>query len=195
MEAADRAHFGALLRQFRLDAGMTQQNLAERSKLSVESISTLERGARTRPRRDTVGLLALALQLTPEREARLRSAIDSSRRPQHDGAANASLLRLVRPDGHATPRSNLPQQMTSFVGRQREAGELAELLSKHRLVTVVGAGGVGKTRLAVQLGSNWLDRFTDGVWLADLAPLADQTLVATAVLSCACNFRQRREST
>jgi predicted ATPase/transcriptional regulator with XRE-family HTH domain len=183
MHAHGRAHFGALLRQFRLDAGMTQQNLAERAKLSVEAISTLERGARTRPQRETVDLLALALELTPEREVLLRSAIDSSRRPPHNSAVNASLLRLVRPDAHATPRNNLPQQMTSFVGRQRDVGEVAELLSKHRLVTVVGAGGVGKTRLAVQLGSNLLDRFPDGVWLVDLAPLVDQTLVATAVLT------------
>ena len=57
MEAASRPHFGTLLRQFRLDAGMTQQDLAERAKLSVEAIGTLERGARTRPYRETVVLL------------------------------------------------------------------------------------------------------------------------------------------
>ena len=71
MEAAGRPDFGALLRQFRLDAGMTQQELAERAKLSVEAISTLDRGARTRPYRETVVLLGRALRLSPEREALL----------------------------------------------------------------------------------------------------------------------------
>ena len=61
MEGASRLDFGALLRQFRLDAGMTQEQLAERAKLSVEGISALERGARTRPYRETVVLLAGAL--------------------------------------------------------------------------------------------------------------------------------------
>ena len=81
MEAAGRPHFGALLRQFRLDAGMTQQELAERAKLSVEAISTLERGARTRPHRETVVLLGRALELSPEREALLASAIGIAHPP------------------------------------------------------------------------------------------------------------------
>src|ERR1700730_6759084 len=185
MESAGRPHFGALLRHFRLDAGMTQQELAERAKLSVEAISLLERGARTRPQRETVVLLGLALELSPEREALLGSAIGiahPSRRRERPEPLNASLLRIVR-DIQPTPRHNLPRQLTSFVGRQREAGEIAALLSEHRLVTVVGAGGVGKTRVAVQLGSVLLDDSPDGVWLFDLAPLVDQTLVASAVLT------------
>ncbi|MGC2407060.1 MAG: helix-turn-helix transcriptional regulator [Candidatus Cybelea sp.] len=82
MEPAGQLHFGALLRQFRLDAVMTQQTLAERAKLSVEAISTLERGARTRPYKETVSLLARALGLSPEREALLESAIDVARPPR-----------------------------------------------------------------------------------------------------------------
>jgi predicted ATPase/transcriptional regulator with XRE-family HTH domain len=183
MQAHGRARFGALLKQFRLDAGMTQQSLAERAKLSVEAISTLERGARTRPQRETVGLLALALQLTPEREGLLRSAIDSSRGPERGDLLNASLLRLVRPDADMTPRNNLPRQLTSFVGRQREVEEVAALLRQHPLVTIVGAGGVGKTRVAVHLGSELVGDCPDGVWLVDLAPLLDQRLVAGTVLA------------
>ena len=133
MDAAGRPHFGALLRQFRLDAGMTQQELAERAKLSVEAISTLERGARTRPHRDTVVLLGRALDLSPEREVLLGSAIGiahPSRQRERSDALNASLLRLVRPDAQETPRHNLPQQLTSFVGRQREIDEIAALLQR-----------------------------------------------------------------
>ena len=186
MEAAGRPHFGALLRQFRLAAGMTQQELAERAKLSVEAISTLERGARTRPYRETITLLGRALGLSPEREALLESAIGiahPTRQRERSDALNASLLRVVRPDAQANPRHNLPRQLTSFVGRQREVGEITTLLREERLVTIVGAGGVGKTRVAVQLGSNLLEGYPGGVWLVDLAPLADQTLVASAVLS------------
>jgi predicted ATPase/transcriptional regulator with XRE-family HTH domain len=186
MEAAARPHFGALLRQFRLDAGMTQQVLAERAKLSVEAISLLERGARTRPQRETVVLLGRALDLSPKRKALLVNAIGiahpSSQRASGE-ALSASLLQVVRPDAQATARSNLPQQLTSFVGRQRELGEIQALLRVHRLVTVVGSGGVGKTRVAVQLGSNLLNGSPDGVWLADLAPLADETLTASVVLT------------
>jgi predicted ATPase/DNA-binding XRE family transcriptional regulator len=185
MESIGRPHFGALLRHFRLDAGMTQQELAERAQLSVEAISLLERGARTRPQRETVVLIGRALELSPEREALLGSAIGiahPSRHRERTDALNASLFRIVR-DIQPAPRHNLPRQLTSFVGRQREAGEIAALLSEHHLVTVVGAGGVGKTRVAVQLGSDLLDDNPDGVWLVDLAPLVDQTLVASAVLT------------
>jgi predicted ATPase/transcriptional regulator with XRE-family HTH domain len=186
MEAAGRPHFGALLRQFRLDAGITQQELAERAKLSVEAIGTLERGTRTRPHRDTVVLLGRALELSPEREALLESAVGvahPSRQRERSDALNASLLRIVRADAHGAPRHNLPLQLTSFVGRQHEVRAMTALLREHRLVTVVGAGGVGKTRIAVQTGSELLDGYPDGVWLIDLAPLSDQTLVPSAVLA------------
>jgi predicted ATPase/transcriptional regulator with XRE-family HTH domain len=186
MESASRLHFGTLLRQFRLDAGLTQQQLAERAKLSVEAIGMLERGVRTRPYRETVLLLARALELSPEREALLESSIrvaHSPRRREPVDALKPSLLTIVRPDTQTTPRHNLPHLVTSFVGRQKEVGEVTALLREHRLVTVVGTGGVGKTRIAVQLGSELLDSSPDGVWLVDLAPLADQTLVASAILS------------
>src|SRR5580700_9901515 len=186
MEAAARPHFGALLRQFRLDAGMTQQDLAERAKLSVEAISLLERGARTRPRRETVTLLGLALALPPEHQALLGRAVGiphPERQRESRESLNQSLLRVIYPDSQATPRHNLPQQLTSFVGRQREIGEIDALLRKHRLVTVVGSGGVGKTRISVKLASELLAQSPDGVWLIDLAPLTDQTLVASAVLT------------
>ncbi|HEY5093907.1 MAG TPA: tetratricopeptide repeat protein [Candidatus Eremiobacteraceae bacterium] len=183
MESAGRPHFGALLRQFRLNAGMTQQELAERARLSVQAIGLLERGERTRPQRETVLLLGRALELSPEGEALLGSAVGIAH-PTHQRnrseALNASLLRIVRLDTQA-PKHNLPQQLTSFVGRKREVEEISELVREHRLVTIVGSGGVGKTRVALQLGSDALDGCPDGVWLVDLAPLADQALVANAI--------------
>src|SRR5262249_2794668 len=76
---------------------------------------------------------------------------------------------------------NLPLPLTSFVGRGRELAEVGRLLAAERLVTLTGAGGVGKTRLALRAAADGLDRFPDGVWLVDLAPLADGALVPQAV--------------
>jgi predicted ATPase/class 3 adenylate cyclase len=76
---------------------------------------------------------------------------------------------------------NLPIQVTSFRGREGDLEDLKAHLVEHRLITLVGAGGVGKTRLAVQLGAEVLDHFPDGVWISDLAPIADAELVSSVV--------------
>ena len=86
--------------------------------------------------------------------------------------------RLKSVDAGST---NLPVQLTSFVGRQDELKALAELLDSARLVSLVGSGGCGKTRLAVQVASEVLDRFEDGVWFVDLAGVRDPELVAQTV--------------
>ncbi len=76
---------------------------------------------------------------------------------------------------------NLPIQLTSFVGREREMQELKGLLKSSRLVTLTGSGGAGKTRLALQVGADCIDDFADGVWFVELAPLTDARLVPQAV--------------
>ena len=73
--------------------------------------------------------------------------------------------------------TNLPQQLTSFVGREAELAEIRSLLARTRLLTLVGAGGSGKTRLALQLGADVLERFPDGVWFVELAAIADGDLI------------------
>ena len=73
---------------------------------------------------------------------------------------------------------NLPAQVSSFVGRERELSELRQLLLRARVITLTGAGGVGKTRLALQLAASIVDESSDGAWFVDLAPLRDATLVA-----------------
>ena len=80
-------------------------------------------------------------------------------------------------------RHNLPAQLTSFVGRQREIEEIRPLLESTRLLTLTGAGGCGKTRLALQVAAELIDHFRDGVWLVDLAPLSDPALVTPSVAS------------
>jgi predicted ATPase/DNA-binding SARP family transcriptional activator len=76
---------------------------------------------------------------------------------------------------------NLPAAISSFVGRAPESSEVAALVTRHRLVTLVGAGGCGKTRLAIEVGSRRLGQYTDGVWLAELAPLTRPEHVAPTV--------------
>ncbi len=76
---------------------------------------------------------------------------------------------------------NLPMQTTSFVGRGQEISELTELVRAHRLVTLTGVGGVGKTRLAVQVAAELVSDFDGGVWLVELAPVGDPAAVPDAV--------------
>lgn len=82
----------------------------------------------------------------------------------------------------ATP-NNLAQQLNSFVGRGRELADVRRMLAASRLVTLLGMGGIGKSRLSVQLGAEVLDEYPDGVWLIELAPLADPQFVPQAVAS------------
>ncbi len=80
----------------------------------------------------------------------------------------------------ATP-NNLPQQVTSFVGREGELEETKRLLAETRVLTLIGTGGIGKTRLSLQLAADVMDAYPDGVWLVDLAAIGDPALVPNAV--------------
>jgi predicted ATPase/class 3 adenylate cyclase len=79
--------------------------------------------------------------------------------------------------------NNLPTQLTSFVGREKELGEAARLLETTRLLTLTGPGGTGKTRLSLQLAADVSERFADGIWFVALEPVRDPTLIATTILT------------
>jgi predicted ATPase/class 3 adenylate cyclase len=90
--------------------------------------------------------------------------------------------RVVREDDHWRPvreiANNLPQQTTAFIGRTREIAEVRAQLGKSRLLTLLGMGGLGKTRLSLRVASELLGEYPDGVWFLDFAPIRDAALVA-----------------
>jgi len=86
-------------------------------------------------------------------------------------------------DGQKAVPNNLPVSLTSFIGREREINEIEQLVGGSRLLTLTGAGGCGKSRLALQVASGMLEEFHDGVWLVELASLVDPALVHQAVAS------------
>ncbi len=105
----------------------------------------------------------------------------------------AVLRQQVETVAPAKTRHNLPAPLASFVGREHELSELVELLRERRLVTVTGLGGIGKTRLVLEAARRQVDVFADGVWLADIAELADGALVSAAVASALGASEQTRE--
>ena len=173
---------------------MPQEDLAERAGLSVAGLSALENGRRQAPYRHTVTLLASALGLSSPETARLEAAIVRVRvtapatAPAPDGQGQES-APAQQTGGDASPpapapqppRTNLPAALSSFIGREREQGGCARLAGRRRLVTLTGTGGVGKTRLALAVAGSCVDAYPDGVWLVELAPLADPALVPGAV--------------
>jgi transcriptional regulator with XRE-family HTH domain len=168
-ENTEPQSFGALLRRYRVAAGLSQEALAERAGLSARGLSDLERGARRLPYRDTVQRLALALGLKQDERAAL---VDASRR-----------VRAAPAWEHREAKRWLPVPLTSFVGRHDEIAEARHLLETTRLLTLTGAGGIGKTRLALEVAQELAEAYTDGVTLAEFAPLADPALVLQVVAS------------
>ena len=91
--------------------------------------------------------------------------------------------KTLRSSGHRRPASRLPNYATSFIGRENECAALVAALADHQLVTIVGPGGVGKTRLAVEVARQLLPRYPDGIAYVELAPLGDSDAVAHRVAS------------
>ena len=92
-------------------------------------------------------------------------------------------VQVEKPREIITPKHNLPLQLSTFVGREKEQDQIRKLLEKNRLVTLGGAGGIGKTRLALQVGQTLLNDYRDGVWFISLDSLSDPALVPPTVAS------------
>src|SRR5262245_12527803 len=161
--------FAGLLRRARRDQGLTQEELADRAGLSTRAISDLERGAKSRPHRDTVERLSTALTLSPDARA---DFVAASRRPGGE----------VQPSDDV-PRNNVPIPANPLLGRTDELQAISDLLRQRevRLLTLTGIGGVGKTRLAIAVATELHAAFPDGVFLVPLVPVSDPRLVSSAI--------------
>ncbi len=157
--------FGMLLRQYRLAVSLSQEALGERAGLSATAIAALERGRRKTPRPSTVLLLAEGLNLALAERERLIGAVRIAQ-----ATAPPDLVGVL-------PR--VPVPLSSFVGREQEIAEVRGILGSTRLLTLTGAAGVGKTRLALEVVSDAEDEVT----FVELAPLADGGLVLQSVAS------------
>jgi predicted ATPase/DNA-binding XRE family transcriptional regulator len=175
--AVESSAFGDVLRQLRLEAGLTQEELAERAGLSTRGLSDLERGLRRTPRLGTVRLLADALGLPGTQRDRLLA----SRQPRSAWNAVTGLVTSFDARNGKIDVTPPQSELGNLVDRERETAEVTRLLRTHRLVTLTGPGGVGKTRLAVHLASLLGDQFADGVCVVDLSALTEDDLVAGAV--------------
>jgi transcriptional regulator with XRE-family HTH domain len=162
--------FGLLLRRLRQAAGLTQEVLAERAHLSQRGINDLERGARRLPRRDTVQLLADALALTGPERTRFEALAHPIPGQQGAGEGNEAPIAPGATPWDTT-RHNLPAPLTSFIGREHALAQVRWQLTgrpdRRRLLTLTGAGGCGKTRLALQVARSLIDQYAQGVWLAE----------------------------
>ena len=133
----------------------------------------------------------LGMDPGPELQTRFKEILN-----QDPSAAPAP--EVARPRPHAsdssTKRHNLPARLSSFVGREGAVSDLIDLLRQHRLLTLVGPGGIGKTRLALQVAEAALPDFEDGVWLIDLSAVAEPEMVGHEVLT-SLGLRQLPDTT
>jgi predicted ATPase/serine/threonine protein kinase len=144
---------------------------------------------------------AVARAMAKDRDDRFATAggfVDALRRALETTVVGTASERVetdeVRLQTVANPPMNLPTPVTSFVGREREVADVVRLFESERLVTIAGPGGIGKTRLALQVAAELRDQFPDGVWFADLAPLSDPALVVLVVAGAVGAHAQSSQS-
>jgi transcriptional regulator with XRE-family HTH domain len=160
--AEEQEGFGSQLRRYRVLAGLSQEALAGRAGISRRGIADLERGARRSPYPDTASRLAAGLELGAEERAAFMAAC----RPRRTGS---------------TRRYTLQIEPSTFVGRQRELAEISQLVAGSRVLTLTGTGGIGKTRIALELARQLESEYADGAVFIDLAQVYDPAHVPQAV--------------
>jgi predicted ATPase/DNA-binding XRE family transcriptional regulator len=166
--------FGEYLRHYRERAGMTQEELAAKAGLTAKAISALERAERRSPYPQTVRALADALGLSQAERAELLQARIGPKPAAGAPAPSAS--------ADPQPEARLPVYFTPFIGRAQAQARLARLLTTpdRRLITLLGIGGVGKTRLAVEVAHH-CHQFADGVTFVPLAPTSEPQAAVPAI--------------
>jgi predicted ATPase/Tfp pilus assembly protein PilF/DNA-binding XRE family transcriptional regulator len=161
--------FGTWLRKQRRALDLSRRALADQVGCAEITLRRIEAGT-LKPSRELTNILLEKL------------GISESERPQWvsfarglSGFPSQSISPPIE------PISNLPAQLTTFIGREKEQVEVIRLLTKHRLVTLTGAGGVGKTRLSLKVSEQMLGNYADGLWLVEFAPILDPMFVPRAI--------------
>jgi predicted ATPase/transcriptional regulator with XRE-family HTH domain len=174
--------FGEWLKRQRQRLDLTQAELAERAGCSVFALRKIEAGER-RPSKQLAALLAGALQIPAnEQESFMRAARGEAGCAQMSAAPSASPQAPAQEEPDALLH-NWPPRATPLVGREDELASLGHLLAEPlcRLLTLIGPGGIGKTRLAVAAGERVAASFADGAWFIPLAPVAAPAAVIPAL--------------
>src|SRR6266498_2593269 len=165
--------FGKWLRQRRRMLDLTQQTFADQVGCARITLSRIEADT-LRPSQQLALIILEKVGISPmEHEQWVRFARGLSGLPSK-AVQSSTLVR---------PQTNLPASLTSFIGREKEQAEIIKLITKHRLITFTGSGGVGKTRLSLKIGEHVLEDYEDGVWLVELAALSDPTLLPQTVVA------------
>jgi non-specific serine/threonine protein kinase len=180
----DSIPFGVWLKRQRRARDLTQEELASRIGCAPVTLHKIETGER-RPSKQILERLAAILAISPDEQPAFvaygRAVYPGVASPPPGAAPEAPAGAPWQTPSRDLPRHNLPVQLTSFIGREREIAEVGRLLAETRLLTLTGAGGCGKTRLALQVAGRLAPDFADGVWLVELASLYDPALVPQAV--------------
>ena len=164
--------FGEWLRQYRRMLDLTQQELADQAGCARITLRRIEADA-LKPSKELALILLEKLGIPEmERLQWIQFARGLSGFPEKSIHLSTS-----------QPNTNLPTPLTSFIGREKEQAEIKNLIAKNRLVTLTGAGGIGKTRLSIQVASREENDFPNGIWLVEFAPISDPALVPQVILT------------
>lgn len=176
----ERTHsFGYWLRRRRKALDLTQADLAQRASCSLDLVRKIEADAR-RPSRALAEKLADVLGIPPDERA---AFVQAARAERAADTLDVAAVPATAPAASPLPPSNLPLPPTELIGRAAEFAALSALLRQPntRLLTLTGPGGVGKTRLALELATGLQSEFPDGVFFVDLAPVNDYRQVGAAI--------------
>ena len=173
--------FGEWVQTRRNQLRLSRPELASQVHCSPVTIKKIERDER-RPSSELAQLLATHLQVPEAEQADFVRRARGEFMPDMRSPAEMSLPQPpVDAANGQPPQHNLPQRLTSFIGREQEIETISTLVMEYRLVMLTGVGGIGKTNLSLQVGRSLLASFPDGVWFVEFAPIADRNLVARSV--------------
>ncbi len=200
-DSDEDAFFGQWLRHRRRSLDLTQDALAQRVGCVIDTVRKIEAGMR-RPSHAMAERLAQCLAIPLAEQVAFLAAARAGRAPQDSVPPIPARLNTTAPTASPTPLSiarrtgYLPAPMTSFIGREWEIAAVSTRLRtpEMRLVTLTGAGGIGKTRLALRIADGLHDAFPQGVWFVNLAPIRDPALVLPTIAQ-ALGIREQQGTT